>query len=249
MESAIYEQMASLDTTHWWFVGRRRVLTRLLKGLGLPRDAQILEAGSGMGANIDMLRAFGQVSAFDPYEPARQFVEKRTGVTPVDGRLPDGIPFAKGSFDLACAFDVVEHVDDDAASIKAMAAMLKPGGYLFLTVPAYQWMWSRHDEARHHKRRYLLDVLLGMVRDAGLEPVKASHFNALLFPLAVTVRALKRAVGSTSDDDELPPKAVNSALTGIFAAEAAILERGALPFGLSIVLIARRPAEVAAVAA
>lgn len=242
MERAVYERMASLETTHWWFVGRRHVLTRLLQSLKLPQGARILEAGCGMGGNIAMLQRFGEVSAMEPDGPARAHVAERTGVAAVEGFLPDRVPFSPASFDAVCAFDVVEHVDQDAASVAALAERVRPGGYLVVTVPAYQWMWSRHDESHHHKRRYTRPEITAMVRAAGLEVVKSSYFNAVLFPLAAVVRALKRVTGSQVEDDKLPAAPVNAVLGGLFAMEAPAVAAGSLPFGLSIVVVGRRPA-------
>lgn len=159
-----------------------------------------------------------------------------------DGLLPDGAPYAAGSFDAVCAFDVVEHVDDDAATVRALARLLDRDGYLVVTVPAYGWMWSAHDEAHHHKRRYGQAQIEQLFRDAGLEIVRASYFNSLLLPLAAGVRMIKRVLGLKGEDDAMPPATINRLLERIFSSEAAWLRRRSLPFGLSIVVIGRRPA-------
>lgn len=239
MERAVYERMRELETAHWWFVGRRNVLTRLLSGLKLPKDAKILEAGCGVGGNIAMLAQFGQVSALEPDAPSREHVAQRTGVTPVEGFLPHQVPYADKSFDAVCAFDVVEHVEDDDGALAKLAALTKPGGYLVVTVPAYAWMWSRHDEIHHHKRRYTRGQILAKVRAAGIEPIKASYFNAALFPLAAVVRALKKLTGARAEDDAMPPGPLNAIFTWLFSLEAAWLAHASLPFGLSIVVIGR----------
>jgi SAM-dependent methyltransferase len=241
MERAAYDRMRSLETTHWWFLGRRHVLAKLLAGLGLPPRARILEAGCGVGGNIEMLAGFGRVDAFEPDGPSRQYVSDRTGLTPAEGFLPDQVPYKPASFDAVCAFDVVEHVEDDRGSVAAMADLVAPGGYLVLTVPAYQWMWSAHDEVHHHKRRYTKAEILKIVRAAGVEPVKASYFNAILFPLAAAVRLAKRAARIDSADDKLPAAPLNTVFRKIFSAEAAWLTRHDLPFGLSVIVIGRRP--------
>lgn len=241
MERAAYDRMKTLETTHWWFLGRRHVLGRLLAGLDLPAGARILEAGCGVGGNIEMLSRFGAVQAFEPDAPSRAYVAARTGVAPVEGFLPGDVPFGKRSFDAVCALDVIEHVDDDAGAVAALAEMVAPGGYLIVTVPAYQWMWSRHDEVHHHKRRYSRARILEVVRAGDLEPVKASYFNAILFPLAVAVRAAKKIARRASSDDAMPPTAVNGLFRRLFSLEGGWLSRHTLPFGLSIVVIARRP--------
>src|SRR5436190_5925703 len=242
MERAAYDRMRVLETAHWWFLGRRHVLTRLLAGLALPPRARILEAGCGVGGNIEMLAGFGTVAAFEPDEPSRDYVGARTGVTPVEGFLPDRVPYKKKSFDAVCAFDVVEHVDDDRGAVAALADLVAPGGYLIVTVPAYQWMWSRHDEVHHHKRRYSKAGLMEVFETSGLTPVKVSHFNAVLFPLAAAVRLAKKLARIDSDDDQMPPAFVNTLLRRLFSLESGWLARHDLPFGLSIVAIAQRPA-------
>ncbi len=246
MERAAYDRMKVLETSHWWFLGRRQVLTRLLSGLGLPDKARILEAGCGVGGNIEMLTGFGSVEALEPDEPSRQYVAARTGITPVGGFLPHDLPFKPSSFDAVCAFDVVEHVDDDRGAVKALSALVAPGGYLIVTVPAYQWMWSAHDEVHHHKRRYSRAQIVEVVRGGGLEVVKASYFNAILFPLAAGVRILKKLTRSDSSDDAMPPAWLNGLFRNLFGGESAWLARHSLPFGLSIVVIARRPNAIAA---
>jgi SAM-dependent methyltransferase len=165
------------------------------------------------------------------------------GVQVEAGYLPDDLPFPPESFDLVCAFDVIEHVDDDAASVKALAGLVRPGGYFATTVPGQPWMWSRHDELHHHKRRYRMGAYRRLFQAAGLGIVKASYFNALLFPPIAAVRAMKMLTRSKSaDDDSMPPGPINDLLAGLFAMERRWLRHAALPFGVSIVLIARRPA-------
>jgi SAM-dependent methyltransferase len=243
MDRATYDRMRELQEGHWWFEGRRRILASLIGRLELPRPAKVLEVGCGPGGNLAMLQRFGEVVALEPDEASRAYAAERTGVVVEGGLLPDRLPFAEGSFDLVCAFDVIEHVDQDAESVAALGRLAGPGGYLATTVPGQPWMWSRHDELHHHKRRYRLSDYRGLFARAGLKIEKASYFNTLLFPPIAAVRALKKATGSTAaDDDAIPAGPVNAALTAIFAAERHWLNLAPSPLGVSIVLIARRPA-------
>lgn len=240
MERVIYERIQALEQDHWWFAGRRAILAELIGSLGLPRDARILEAGCGAGGNLRLLGRFGSVRAMEPDAPSRKYVAEHWGVEVDHGLLPDGLPYPPESFDAVACFDVIEHVDDDEGAVRALTSLLVPGGWLIATVPAYQWMWSHHDELHHHKRRYTRRAMVKLFEGAGLKVRRASYFNALLFPAAAAVRMLKTITGSKAADDAMPSKPVNAILERLFASEARWLKRGSFPFGLSIVIIGRK---------
>ena len=241
MERAVYDRIRTLEQDHWWFAGRRAVLERALEGLALPAPARILEVGCGAGGNLQLLLPLGEVSALEPDDESRAYVADRYRMKVEGGLLPGGLPYPPESFDLVCCFDVIEHVDDDAGSVAALARLVKPGGAMLTTVPAYQWMWSRHDEAHHHKRRYALAAYRKLFEQAGLTVERASHFNTLLLPLAVAQRFAKKLLRIDSSDDAMPPAWLNGLLTRVFAAERALLPLRP-PVGLSIILAARKPA-------
>ncbi len=242
MERLVYDRMRLLEGEHWWFVGRRAILARLIAKLPLRPDARLLEVGCGVGGNIGMLRAFGRVEAMEPDAPSRDYVRQQLDLQPADGRLPHDLPYPGKSFDGVFALDVVEHVEGDEAALAALGALVAPGGFLLVTVPAYGWMWSRHDELHHHKRRYTRRRVERLMSATGLSPVRASYFNTLLFPLAAAVRLVKRALHIDGEDDRMPSRSLNALLRGVFSLEAHWLPRASLPFGLSIVAIAYRPA-------
>lgn len=242
MERQTYERMRDLQRDHWWFAARREILAGEIDRLPLPSAARILEAGCGPGGNLEMLGRFGTVCAVEPDAESRAFAAANNPVDAREGYLPDRLPDFGEPFDMVAAFDVIEHVDDDAASVAALGSLLRPGGFFIATVPANAWMWSDHDAAHHHKRRYRLDEFRRLFEQAGLRVRRASHFNSLLFPPIAAVRLAKKAVGQDGGgDDAMPPPILNAALKSVFGTERALLRAVDLPFGVSILLVAERP--------
>jgi len=240
MEPQVYARMGAVEDRHWWFVGRRRLVSEVIARMArLSGPAQILEAGCGTGGNLQMLSGFGAVSAFEPEAAGRASAAVRGPHDVRDGRLPDAIPFGGDRFDLAVMLDVLEHLEDDVGALKALASRLADGGQVLLTVPAYGFLWTHHDEARHHKRRYTRTRLIEVARAAGLTPTFASYANTLLFPAILLMRLIRRITGSTHDDDQLPGRAMNALLRGIFSFERHLLGRLPMPFGVSLVMLAR----------
>ncbi len=243
MNPEIYERMAWLEDRHWWFRARRAIVAKLIAGLGLPVDARILDAGCGTGGNLAMLSGFGKVEAMEMDDWAREIAAAKGVASVAPGRLPDGLPFQEGNFDLVALLDVLEHVADDEAALDSLGRLLKPGGHLLITVPAYPFLWSRHDEAHHHYRRYRIRELESKVRSAGMTVRHASYFNTLLFPLIAALRLLGRIrPGRGGDDLAMPRPWVNRMLYAVFSSERMLLGKFALPFGVSVVLVARRGA-------
>jgi SAM-dependent methyltransferase len=241
MERAIYDQMRVLQQDHWWFAARREILAAEIRRLRLPDRAQILEAGCGPGGNLAMLQRFGEVVAIEPDAESRAYAAERNGIDIREGLLPQSAPDFGRAFDLVAAFDVIEHVPDDAGAVAKLGEYLKPGGFMITTVPAYGWMWSEHDAAHHHQRRYNLKAFRRLFENAGLKVRRASHFNTLLFPPIAAVRLAKSAAGRSGGDDAMPSPAVNGVLKAVFGLERGLLAAADLPFGVSILLIAQRP--------
>lgn len=240
MDAKIYREMAALEERHWWFAARRKILDRMLATLPLPENPKILEAGCGTGGNLGMLARYGKVYAMEANAEALAFSAAK-GIAQVSaGRLPNPIPFDGQQFDLIALLDVLEHLDEDAASLSALRQRLKPGGWLLLTVPAHPFLWSRHDELHHHKRRYVAQDLRNLLNDSGYQISYFSYFNTWLFPLIAAAR-LAGLGDNDNGDAVMPNKFANTLLTKIFASERCLLGRISLPFGVSLLALARNP--------
>jgi SAM-dependent methyltransferase len=235
--------MAELENGHWWFVARRRILSEALeRHVALPAGSRILEAGCGTGGNLAMLSRFGKVFSFEPDREARDLAHSKGPYDIRPGALPDAVPFDPESFDLVVALDVLEHVADDTGSLAALGTCLRPGGWALLTVPAYPFLWSRHDVSHHHHRRYVKSKLSDLAREAGLRPVRTTYFNSLLFPVVAAVRFIKAVSGmGEREDDAMPPAGLNRLLTALFSSERHLIGRVPLPAGVSLLMLARKP--------
>jgi SAM-dependent methyltransferase len=243
MERIVFERMDELGDTHWWFVARRRILDDVIRRIVRPpAKSHILEIGAGTGHNLAMLKAYGTVSACELDPDARALASERLGAPVLDVALPDLSAFPEAHFDLVALLDVLEHVRDDRGSLAAIRGRLKPGGALLLTVPANAWMWSPHDVAHHHHRRYAKAEIAAMAKEAGLEIALLSHFNTILFPLIAAARLAGRVVKRESADDSMPPRPLNAVLERLFGMERALVGRVPLPVGVSLVAVLRRPA-------
>jgi SAM-dependent methyltransferase len=216
-------------------VARRQILHDLIeREVPLPADARILEIGCGTGHNFDMLRGFGRLDALEVDGEARALASRRLGHTVGDAPLPalTGVP--DRAYHLIALLDVLEHVDDDQAALASIAGKLASEGRILVTVPAYPWMWSAHDVAHHHKRRYSKRALRRVIEGAGLKSERIGYFNSLLFPLAAAVRLAGKVAGKSDSDDKLPPAPLNALFRSIFGLERHLVGRVPLPAGVSL---------------
>ena len=242
-EDELHAMMAA-DERHWWYRGRRRVLRAAIERLPLARGARVLDAGCGSGRMLDELARYGRVCGVDLSSEAVAASRAR-GHEVVRARI-EAMPFADATFDLVTCLDVIEHTPDDRATLAELRRVTRPGGLLVVTVPAYQALWSWHDEVNRHFRRYDAPALRAAARAAGWDVVADTHFNGMLLAPAAAVRIAQRRRGSHGRSDlALTPRALDRLLELPLQLESRLLAAGArLPAGLSLLAVLRRTGRV-----
>jgi SAM-dependent methyltransferase len=235
-------QTHQAEDQHWWYRGRRTVLDVVIARLGLPQRARILDAGCGSGRNMVELARRGTVTGIELSETSVALARQRDAGEVVAGSVLE-MPFAEDSFDLAVSLDVIEHLEDDLGALRELRRTVAPGGSLLVTVPAYQWLWSGHDEINHHHRRYTRRSLQRVAEQAGWRQARTTYFNSLLLPVAIVLRVLDRVSTKTTEsslDLWVPPEPLNWLLERPLALEAALIKRGGrIPAGLSLLAVFR----------
>ena len=235
MDSATYAVESQVEQTHWWFVGRRKLFSKVIGDLKLPPYSAILDIGTSTGTNLRMLQEMGftKFEGLDLDDDAiRWCADKGLGVVR-RGDVCD-MPFADAQFDLVLATDIIEHVDDDEQALSEVRRVLKPSGRAIVTVPAFQSLWGLQDEIGHHKRRYGHRELIGKLDAAGLRPYESFYFNFLLFVPIWIARQLIRTLGlQLKNENQLNSPLVNSVLKAIFALDILCARRVHVPFGVS----------------
>jgi SAM-dependent methyltransferase len=226
---------------YWWFVSRRELVVAMIQDLCLPAAADIVDVGCGTGATAEALLPFGSVTGVD-ISPVGLRCCQRRGLKRLMQGMAEALPLASDSVDVIVATDILEHLDDDLAALDEFRRVLRPGGHAVITVPAYQVLWSEHDEALMHRRRYLAGQLRQRITAVGFDTVKMSYALALLLPLALT-RLLRRRPqrGKVAEAQLVPvPALLNSALIGLQRIETAMIRAVSLPCGLSVLAVIRK---------
>ncbi len=227
-------------------MARRDVVLALLRRVlnsaaSDSRNLAVADIGTGCGATLAELSRRYQAVGMDSSAEAVAFARTH-GSRVVQGSLPDDVPFDPGQFDAVLALDVIEHISDDRAAVSALVRLLKPGGILLVTVPAYPWLWTKRDEYHGHKRRYNAGEFKQVLEAAGLSVEVLTYFNTLLFPLAAVERIFKRLLrlDRAEPDVTIPPAPVNAVMRWVFRLERFLVPHFRLPFGLSLLAVARR---------
>lgn len=257
MQQHTYAIMDRVEDSHWWFVGRRAILESFLRDIvkssklisatadaNRPAEAgtqnlRILDVGCGTGANLEMLSQFGSAEGVDVSDEALEFC-RRKGLAVQKG-LAEKLPYADATFDITTALDVVEHLDDDIAGLKEMHRVTKTGGYSLIFVPAFMWLWGVQDDISHHRIRYTRKQIVERLEKAGYTVERATYANFTFFAPILGGRTLMKLTGIKPDsENNINVSALNGLFGKIFSAERHILKNLDFPFGVSIVIVARK---------
>jgi len=238
-----YPILFRVEQTHWWHVGRRRILADFVEAICrqvTDRRPRILDVGCGTGANLLMLSKYGDAEGVDISEDALAFCRER-GLDKVKLGAGEELPYEDDSFDLVTAFDVVEHMDDDLAGLREMRRVLRPGGRVLLFVPTFMFLWGLQDDVSHHRRRYRLSELRRVLEQAGFEVERMTYANITFFLPILLVRKLMRLTGiKTESENTINVSALNGLLGRLLGAESWFLRYVNLPFGVSGLCVAKK---------
>lgn len=246
MNKDYYKEYYHLEREHWWFKARSRIIAshaaELVEGITYP---EILNVGVATGATSGMLEKYGKVTSLEYDKDCCQFLKEQLDFDVIQGSVTE-LPFENASFDLVCAFDVIEHVEDDSRALEEMVRVCKPGGKIMVTVPAFMSLWSEHDEINHHFRRYTESSLKDLFAENKEGKINfISYFNAILFLPIYIARRVSNLLSSKkhekadlqSDFSKFKTGMLNSILYKIFLAENFLLKkRKTFPAGVSILL-------------
>ncbi|PJE46664.1 MAG: hypothetical protein CUR34_08535 [Sediminibacterium sp.] len=251
MDQQYFKEYYHLERVNWWFTVRRRILRdRIHRQLQSPKGIQSLNIGAATGTTSDMLTEFGEVMSVEYDQECCDFTKTFLSTPLIQGSITE-LPFENNSYDLVCAFDVIEHVADDTKAVEEMMRVCKPGGHVAITVPAYAFLWGEHDEINQHFRRYTKTELLKLLKKHKGKIVYHTYFNSLLFiPIAVFrllatgLSKLRGAKKKTVESDHAifgTEGFFNNLLAGIFSIDYYLLKWGfRFPAGVSIMVFFKK---------
>jgi SAM-dependent methyltransferase len=238
-----YDRMYRLEDAYWWFVGRRRLAIGLLRRFlpGAEKRPKILDLGCGTGVIATELGQWSEVIGLDFSDKALAYCKSRGLQTLVQAR-GEHLPLREGTVDGILALDIFEHIEDDGAAFRESYRVLRPGGILVLSVPAFKALWGPHDVALMHFRRYRRSDVERRLQEVGFGIERASYSVFFLFPVVVLVRILEKMKRGEAKASLPPtPRWMNRALIKLQDMEASLIARFPLPWGSSVVAVARKP--------
>ncbi len=241
MQTEEYENLFRHEDRYWWFVGRRKLALRLLSRFMPKRDSSLLDLGCGTGAVLSELEQSGRAIGVDMSPLALGFCRARglSNLVLADG---ERLPFKGDRFRAVVALDLFEHVPDDVGAVQESFRVLEPDGILVASVPAFRKLWGPHDVALMHQRRYTRSEFVGILKEAGFTITRASYGVFFLFPLVVLVRLIEKfRAGPAKVSLPSVPRWLNKILISVQSSEGSLIERISLPWGSSVVVVARKP--------
>lgn len=243
MRTTELADMYQLEETYWWFVGRRELVRQMVLRYAKGRQVKLLDAGCGTGGTLARVGDIVEAHGCDLSDYALGCCLQRGFRCLAAGDLMR-LPYTAAAFDLVVSCDVLEHLPDDRVGLSEIMRILKPGGYLVMTVPAHQFLWSEHDEALSHLRRYSARQLRQLLQEAGADVVKLSpvvvvaFFPIMIFRLLQRLRPKKPEEPKT--DLRVLPSPLNTLLISFLRLENWLLRYVNLPVGTSLVAVARK---------
>ncbi len=245
MDSSVFLVEAKIEETHWWFVQRRRLFADLIRKSNIALDADVVDIGTGTGANLRLLKQMGftRVTGIDPSEEAARWCAEK-GLGSVRTGDLCALPLADASLDLVLATDVIEHVAEDAQAVAEIRRVLRPGGTALITVPAFPSLWGLQDIKSHHYRRYRMAPLVRLLEGSGLVIEQRFHFNYLLFaPIFAARQVINLLDVKLGSENEVNNPALNRLLGLVFRLDVTTAPLLRPPFGVSILALVHRPRE------
>ncbi|MDZ4166929.1 MAG: methyltransferase domain-containing protein [Coriobacteriia bacterium] len=243
MDQTLLLSFSEIENAHWWFSVRRKIVEQAIPS-DIPETTRVLEVGCGTVYFLKRLTErfpHATVTGVEPSEAA-VLVARERGCSVSCGTL-EAIPSDMNApADLLVALDVLEHCEDDGAALRGAAAAMAPGARLVMTVPALPSLWSTHDEANHHYRRYTARQLTEVLESAGFQISRVTYFNLLLLPVGYATRLIERLTRTRAlTGVEMPARWLNTLLARVFSLEVPLLRRMDLPLGMSLLAVARKP--------
>lgn len=237
MERNYYDKYENLEKTHWWHQARIKILSDLVSSNLNEKDIKILNAGAATGLTSVMLNEFGEVISLEYDRKTFEKLNQKKNIRAVNGSLTQ-LEFDDNTFDVICCFDVLEHIQDEAKALNEIYRCLKPGGLLILTVPAYMFLWSSHDEEMHHFRRY---TKLGLNKTLNLnnfKNIRSTYFNFILFHPIYIFR--KIFTSHNKNYEQVNKGLINTLLKYLFLLDKYILRIVNIPYGVSIFTVHKK---------
>lgn len=243
MDRSFLDNYYKVEREHWWFRVRESIILDVFKtSVFKGKPLNILNVGAATGRSSEMLQPFGDVQSIEYDQPSYEFCRDTLHMTIDQGSITE-LPYEDGAFDCVCAFDVVEHVEDHELAIQNLFRVCKPGGKVFITVPAFMSLWSNHDIVNHHFRRYKQKPMLALFSANGGKLVRSTYFNFILFIPIFLIRSIqklfvrKKPEQLKADNELFESNALNALFFKVFSLERKLLNRFNLPFGVSLLVL------------